>query len=333
MGRNLDYLRVLDGGNANGVVWKYDYTNKTLRAYTPGPKLIVEEVLTVASSVGTLAYTPAYIVAVDVTAGTTTGGFHVIPTGETPLTREVAVTLTSGLCTFVSTDAVTSARITYVPLRTGGYFIEANRVIDEVVVAAAAKTNLANRACLVQYVWDNTDNILNVPEPVGEAPTATHNCVIDMTNGSNTTDIDSHADDEGNSLKVTYWKHAALPHSALYIDDADVTLTTEAFNFHTGTGTRSYVVMPGLGTYLVGEETATNVTDKWAGPSVTASTTQAQWNPIANTITTDHATAITTTAIPYLILDTDLLFDGSLLEMGRNVAPPAQTLIVEAVGW
>jgi len=333
MARNVDTLVLSDPSNASGLLWKYDHSNKTMKGYFPGPILFVEEVVTVASNTGTLAYIPAYIVGVEVTAGSVTGGFHTIPVGETPATLEVAVGLTTGVLTFFATDAVTSVRVTYIPLRTGGYFSAANRVIDEVVVASASGVNTASRAALVQYVYDDTDGARCIPEPPGEQPTATHNCVLDINNTA-VTSIDSHADDAGNSLKVTYFKHAALPTGAtLFVDDADITLASEAFNFHTGTGTRSFPVMPGFGTNLVGEETATHVCDALAGPSATPAAAIASWNPTANTLTTNHTTAITTTAISWLILDSFLLGEGSLIEMGTNFVVPAQTLYAQVIGW
>src|ERR1051325_5444348 len=33
MVRNLEYLKIVDGDDGTGIVWKYDYENKKLRGY------------------------------------------------------------------------------------------------------------------------------------------------------------------------------------------------------------------------------------------------------------------------------------------------------------
>ena len=294
---------------------RWDATDKCFHAYypvsafTPKPALIVEEAVVVTTHIGTLTELPAYIVAIDVTAGTTTGPFHAIPTGETPLTVECAVTFTTGTLTFVSTDAVTAVRVTYFPQRNGTMFDSANLVVDEAVVAAAAKTEFANRAFAVQYVYDNTDNVRVALEPVGEAPSATHTGVIDITNATPTTDIDSHTDDEGNSLKVTYLKYSGLDDAQQAINDADITLSgtnPEQFDFN-NVGLYHGLVVPGLGTQLVGEATATNVELIWSGPSATTAAGVPTWHPALNTIRTEEGTVVTTTAIPYFIVDSGVM--------------------------
>jgi len=299
--------------NAGGYHVDYDRTNGILVARygsagsvkAAPPALIVEEAVTVATNVATLAHVPLYIVSVESITGTTTGAFSVIPTGETPLTKQVAVTFPSGLMTFLGTDAVTAARVTYIPKRQNGYLSAVT--VDEVVVAAAAKTNLAARAGLVQYVWDNTDNVLNVPEPPGEAPTATHNCVLDI-NSTGNSNLDAHADDEGNSLKVTYVPYAQLP-PGTFIDDTDITLSSEVWNFTGDPGVLGYnhTVVPGFGVNLVGETTATNQHALWLGPSGTDGPALAVWNPVTNSFTTDETVGMTTPAISWMILDLNQL--------------------------
>ena len=324
----IDDLRVYP---SNGYAFTFDKTNLKVLAYRTGATaftgtakktpVIVEEVVTVASNTGTLANAPAYIVAVDVTAGTVTGAFRIIPTGETPLTKQVAVTFTSGVMTFLGTDAVTSVRVTYIPQMAGTPFAATNMVIDESVTAAAAKTELANRAFAVQYVWDNTDNVLCVPEPVGEAPTATHNVVIDITNGSSKTDLDSHADDEGNTLKVTYLKHSGLDNAVLAINDADVTLSgadPEQYDFN-NEGLYEGLVIPGLGVHCVGETAAAaNVAYAWSGPSISVANALPTWHPHLNTVRTQDTTALATLAMPWFILNPT--FIGDETPAGTNAA-------------
>jgi hypothetical protein len=285
-----------------GYSFEYDETNEKLKALDTVPILVEEEVVTVAAHAGQLAYKPLYIVAVQATTATNAGAYNVIPTGETPLTKQVAVDFTTGALAFLSTDVVTVAKITYVPQQTSGPLAAATLVVDEAVTAAAAKTALANRAIAVQYVWDDTDSIIDALEPVGEAPSATHTAVIDITDTA-ATKIDSHADDEGNTLKVTYLKYASFPAGAA-IDDADTSLTSEAYDFN-GTANYRALVIPGLGTQVVGEETgAGNEIATWEHTmSGTAANTVATWDPAKNYLLTNNTNAMVTLAMPFFVLD------------------------------
>jgi hypothetical protein len=283
--------------------------------------LVEEEAVTVASNAGQLAYKPFYIIAVQVTAGTTTGAFNVIPTGETPLTKQVAVTFTTGALTFLSTDVVTAAKVTYIPQQSSGPFAVANLVVDEEVTASASKVDLANQACAVQYVWDDTDGVIAGLEPVGEAPSATHKFVIDIDDGSNDTNIDCHADDAGNTLKVTYIKYSALPATSC-IGDGDTSLTSEAYGF-TATGHYRALVVPGLGTQVVGETgAAANGTVTWEHEaSGTAAAGIATWSPATNSLLTNEVTALVTLAMPFFVLD-PLVVQSTLGEcaVGRDLS-------------
>jgi hypothetical protein len=356
--RNIEKLALYDSNDASGIIWKYDKDNHKLRGYEVGgvagqtftgtakkPLLVTEEVVAVSSHTGTLTHVPFYVVAIEVTAGSVTGAFNIIPTGETAATKECAVTLTDGVLTFFATDAVTSCRVTYIPLQLTGPFVEANRVIDESVTAAAAKATLANQACAIQYVYDDTDSALVTFEPVGEAPSATHTCVVDIDAGSSDTNIDSHADDEANSLKVTYIKYSAL-NAAQCIGDGDLSLTSEAYDF-TGTANYRALVIPGLGTQFCGEEAgAGNELGTWEGPNGTAANTVGVWNPYKNYILTNNTNAIVTLAMPFFVLDEAEIqpetpagtlgasSDASAMELDAGSdAPAAQTLYAEAVGW
>lgn len=285
--------------NKSGHVFEFDYANKKVLVKRKKPLLVVEEVVTVASNAGTLKHLPLYIAAVQVTAGTTTGAFKVIPKGETPLTTQVAVDFTTGGLTFLGTDAVTSAKVTYLPKQDNGYL--SSVTVDETVTASASKADLAARAALVQYVWDDTDGVLCTLEPSGEAPSATHKAVVDI-NDSGDTSIDSHADDATNTLKVTYVPYDQIP-ADCFIDDTDVALSSEAYNFDADGGYRALIV-PGLGCVLVGETgAAANQEAVWEGPSGTAANNVAKWDPKLNYILTDQTTAMATTAIPWLVLD------------------------------
>jgi hypothetical protein len=312
-----------------GYTFEYDHTNGKVKAFVPGKSVIVEEVVTCSSNVGTLKHKPFYIMAVDVTATTTTGPYNVIPVGETPLTKQVAVNFATGGLTFLSDDAVTSVRVTYIPLHETGPFSAGNLVIDEEITASASKTALTHRAAMVQYVWDDTDGVIDALEPVGEAPSATHTAVIDITNATPATDIDFHADDAANTIKVTYIKYSAFQ-AFQNRGDADLTLASEIYNFNTNLF--SFMAIPGLGTQLVGEATATNVQLTWSGPSISVAAGLPVLNPLNNLWSTDESTAVTTLAMPIVYLHA-LFQEGAKMEVdvGADLSSLAPKYL--AVGW
>jgi hypothetical protein len=305
-------------GENLGYIFKYDRTNKKVKVYTPqSPFLACEEAVVVASNAGTLAHVPLYIVAVQVTAGTTTGAFSVIPNGETPLTKQVAVNFTTGALTFLASDEVTAVKVTYIPKHGSGYLNSVT--VDETVTASASKVNLAARAGLIQYVWDDIDGILCSFEQPGAVPSATHFCTVDINDSGNTS-IDSHADDAGNTLKVTYVPYSALP-PGCFIDDTDITLSSEAWNFTGDPGVVGYnnLIVPGFGVNLIGETAATaRSAAVWEGPSGTAANGVATWNPAKNSILTDQTTAMTIASIPWMILSPLLLTPPSIPEEVAN---------------
>ena len=303
---------------------EYDRSAAKVRVFNNDklPLLVVEEDVAVASNAGTLKHRPLYIVAVQATAGTTTGAFKVIPKGETTATKQVAVDFTTGGLTFKTTDAVTAAKITYIPLRGGGYL--STVIVDETVKASASKVNLASRACLVQYVWDDTDGVLCDLEPSGEAPSATHKAVVDI-NDSGKTSIDSHADDAANVLKVTYVPFDQIP-ADCFIDDTDVALSSGAYSF-IADGKYRPLIVPGLGCVLTGEvDGGGNAEMVWEGPGGTAANGVATWNPIKNYILTNQDTAMATTAIPWIALD-PLRFAGQEVQAATDLSALTARLI------
>lgn len=317
---SIDYIRATA---KVGYDFDYDYVNSKLKAIrnaTNRPQLVTEEALTVSSHTGTLTHVPLYIVAVHVTAGSTTGAFNVIPTGETPLTKQVDVNFSTGALTFLSTDAVTAASVTYMPKQDVGPFIASTLVVDEEVTASASKVALANRACAIQYVYDATDGVIAALEPVGEAPSATHTAVIDITNGSSLTDIDSNAADAGNTLKVTYLKYAPVIPTALCIGDGDTSLTSEAYDF-TATGGYHGLVVPGFGTQVVGEEAGTgNEIATWEGPAGSAANEVAVWAPEKNYLLTNNSNAIVTLAMPFFVVDRTLNVEAAEVAEGVDLS-------------
>lgn len=286
----------------DGVCFEYDAANEKLKALDTVPLMVEEEVVAVAAHAGQLAYKPLYIIAVQATTATNAGAYNVIPTGETPLTKQVAVNFTTGALAFLSTDVVTVAKVTYIPQQTSGPLAAATLVVDEEITAATTPVALANRAIAVQYVWNDTDSKLCALEPVGEQPSATHTAVIDI-DASSDTKIDSETTDIGNTLKVTYLKYASFPAGAA-IGDGDTSLTSEAYDFN-GTGNYRALVVPGLGTQVVGEETsAGDEVATWEhSMSGTAANAVATWNPAKNYMLTNNSNAMVTLAMPFFVID------------------------------
>jgi hypothetical protein len=296
--------------NAEAQKYQIDFNQSTGKFVVREPvaPLIVEEVVAVASNVGTLGKVPAYILAVEVTAGGVTGAFRTIPVGETPTTTMVAVDFTTGGLTFLAGDAVTSVRVTYIPLGVGP-FVEANRVVDEAVVfgsGAGDTFNLANRAALIQHVWNDTASAasrLPTIVPVGEAP-GSNEIAIDINNSGATT-ITNNSGQDTNVGKVTYWKYSAFVAHG-WTDQADIAATSNAIVIGEVLDLGG-ILIPGFGDVLVGEATATNKQQRLLGPSGTVGTNLAVYNPAKGTITFDAGDSITTCEIPFVVLCSGLL--------------------------
>src|SRR5215471_10274117 len=80
----------------SGITRPYwDYTNSKLMALrtigSAPPAIIVDEAVTVTANAGRLANVPAYILAINASAGGVTGGFSVVPTGSTLATTQCDV--------------------------------------------------------------------------------------------------------------------------------------------------------------------------------------------------------------------------------------------------
>ncbi|MCE5336822.1 MAG: hypothetical protein LLG06_19770 [Desulfobacteraceae bacterium] len=313
----IDFFNGNNRGTPTTPTGAGDSHNHAFTGTAQAPMLKCEEAVTVTTNAGTLAHVPLYIIAVQVTAGDVTGAFSVIPTGETPATKQVAVTFTTGAMAFKATDNVSSVKVTYIPKRGSGFL--SSVTVDEAVTAAAAKANLAARAGLVQYVWDDTDGVLVDFEQPGTAPSATHFCTVDINDTGNSS-IDSHADDEANALKVTYVPFTQLP-PGCFIDDTDITLSSEVWNFTGDPLVNGYnnLVVPGFGVQAIGETgAAARAAAVWQGPSGTAANGVATWNPATNAIATDNTTAITILSIPWMILSP--LFLTPTTPAGSNAA-------------
>lgn len=311
--KTIRNLQVVGWNGTSGFVSNlaYDYANKKLIALvnSPSPALIVEEVVTMTSNAGRLSRVPGYIIAAEAVAGSVTGAFRVIPTGKTPTTTMVAVNFVTGALATLSTDAVTSMRITYIPLGVGN-FTQANRVVDEAVVfgsGAGDTFDLANRAAVIQYIWNDAASAANrLPaiQPVGESP-GTNEITIDINNSGASTITNNNAQDTNAGL-ATYFKYDAtwLSNHA-WTDDADITITsTTLFAIADDLAVPPQgIFIPGFGCVLVGEATATNKQPRIQGPQGTAGANVALYFPILGKFTFTGADALTTLAVPYVFLN------------------------------
>lgn len=319
--RDLQEVRII-GSNTGGQRYKafFDTTTEKLRIYhTAGPSLIVEESVTVASDAGTLDRVPGYILAVHATAGGTTGICRVIPVGETPATKQVAVNLLTGALVFATADAVTAAKVTYIPLGVGP-FVEANRVVDESNAGTNDTTrDLAIRAGLIQYVWNDTAGTLPTIVPVGEAP-GSGECAIDINNSAVTTITVNAAQDDA-TFKVTYWKHAPLVQYG-WTDQADIAVTSDAILFGEVLDLSS-IFIPAFGQVIVGETGgAGNLQSVMLGPSGAVAANVAVWDPAKNKLSFLNGDSYGTIEMPYIVLDAAMFGAGGLVEAdtGRDLS-------------
>lgn len=120
-----------DASLANGDYW-IDYvtghargkkattaTSATATYYVFGDvgrvKQVVEETVTVSSHTGTLAHLPLMVQNVYISAGGVTGIATILPSTVNPAnSKEVKINMSTGVLTFLSGDAVTQAKVTYI---------------------------------------------------------------------------------------------------------------------------------------------------------------------------------------------------------------------------
>lgn len=75
---------------------------------------VVEETVTVTAHSGTLAHTPLLVQNVYLSAGGVTGTGVILPSTVAPAnTKEVKITMTTGVLNFLAGDAITQAKVTY----------------------------------------------------------------------------------------------------------------------------------------------------------------------------------------------------------------------------
>ncbi len=121
----------LDANLANGDYW-VDYvtgrgrgkkadtaTSMTATYYVFAPvgrvTQVIEEAVTVSGNSGTLAHVPLLVQSVYLSVGTVTGIGQILPSSVAPTaTKQVKITMTTGVLDFLAADAVTQAKVTYI---------------------------------------------------------------------------------------------------------------------------------------------------------------------------------------------------------------------------
>ena len=320
-------LNVLQG--EDGYVFKWDSTNNKILVYQSGdpagtintptftgdaqtvttqvPFFVEEESVSVAAGgspdTGTLSYVPAYIVSVADSTGVT---YQVIPSGETPVDNvSVAVNFTTGVLTFADADDPSAVRVTYFPSRVGTFFDNANAVEETLTgTNGTGYVDFTNRAAVIQFIFDSTTPQLLPFEPVGEAP-ADNKVEVDMTRSA-ATSFKNHSGEESSAIKVRYLNHSALTPGITFVDDADVSLTTNDKDFSgtSGLSGDDLLVVPGFGTNVSGEETGNgNENAVWGDSGTTEANNVARWAPKVNLWATANSSAFVTTSISSLQID------------------------------
>ncbi len=223
-------------GSEDGYQFEWDSTNSKIKVLAPSsiPQLIVDEVVTMTSDAGTLAFPPAYIVSV-VEDGTSQV-YNIVGAGKVAVDNvSVAINFLTGGIVNIAADAPATLHVTYFPQRPGTFFSLENLVIDESIVPSASKVNLAFRAAAIQYVAGDTTPIAFTYETAGDQPGA-GTVVVDLDDSSNTS-IDFNATDVSSeaTCSVTYLKHAGLGNEAALLAETERTLSGEDFAWLTDT--------------------------------------------------------------------------------------------------
>ncbi len=300
----------INGAASGQVIPRYDYAAKKLlmlRAADALANIIVEETVTVASNAGRLANVPAYILSCQISAGGTTGAAKIVPVGSTVGSLQVAVNFLSGAITTFSTDAATAVKITYIPLGVGP-FVEANRIVDEAVVLGnAAAVNLANRAALIQYVYNTSGataalksmdfvGVTNLP--------ASGQIYVDLNSSSNTALLDNAANNAG-AAKVTYWKYT--PFIQLGATKQASNNATSSIIKYTSVNTVPGILIPAFGTQHAAYATNTDVPSNAMGPSATVAANSPLYDPVLNRITFVSSDSITRDEYGFVVLTGEVL--------------------------
>lgn len=326
MVRQLDQLVAAKPGT-DGIAWLYDRVNAKLqgfRATNKTPFLAVAEEVKLTANAGTLGFLPSYILAIENVAHSTL--FGVIPSGETPGANECAVNYTTGGITLPATN--TYVYVTYVPKQASGLFASSGLTVAEQQTASGGSITLNDAPIAIQYVYNETDNAQLTIIPDDESP-SNGECAINMATGV----ITVNAADNGDVITVTYLQAADRDATLQLVATADISLSSEAIDFHKTTGYKG-LVLPAYGTFLVGETGGNaNAFMRIGGPDVTAANNIAKWNPELNKLLTNQSSAINRLNIPLLLADHDIRATVAGRELFVTEAIPAQSIVVTAQGW
>lgn len=332
MVRELDSVVFADPGS-RGILWTYDITNAKIRGYVSvkdTPALAVEDMcISLGGKVWKPSYLPAYILSL---YGSDSALYDVIPSSATASAAQASVNFSTGLIAMGAN--LTTVKATYVPKDDTGFFSAGNMVVEESTVVAAASVTLGYAAALIQNVYDSTTgSILTI---VGDDQTPSSDQVkIGTESGTaGITTLTFNSAQNGDTVVITYLRYAGLDISTFpYIAKATISLTSEAINFLGTTGYKG-LVLPTLGTRVVGTEAGGTVHSvRLGGPSVTAASGKAKWNPELNKITTAESAALTALRMPLLLYDADFRNNQSTRELHPVEAPSSSTMNFMATGW
>ena len=289
-----------------GTINTPSFTGDAQTVTTQVPFFVEEEDQSHVSDVITLDYAPAYIVSIAHGTGVT---YRIIPAAAAPVDNvSVAVDFAAKTLTFHANDDPSNVRITYFPSRPGTFFDEANAV-TETLTAAETAVDFTNRAACVQYLYNNTTPGLEKIIPVGETEGAAE--IILNINDSGDTSISSNSAEVGDTIAVRYLNFSALTPGITFVDDTDVSFTTQDIDFSSaglgqgGSASRDKLIVPGFGNVLVGEGAGgtVNTTSVWGDSGTTEATDVARWASKINLWATQHSTAFVTAATPQLEID------------------------------
>lgn len=310
-GESFDYTKLGFTGvdsvkisSAGGMNYEYDYTNKTIKAYSNAPPVVFEELVTVSTNVGTLQYPAAYIMYV----GVANASYKVIPGGITPVTGSVSVSNpvwgTRPTLTFLAGDSVTSCYVTYVTQAWKEVFdnyvlatITAGaRVAGHASLAFTAGTpdvvTLGEFAVAVQNVtWSDNGTIKPMKALYKGETAATTEATIDFTNTSpaattlsflQTDTMDAAAD----SIYIQYIKDpgSGFLHDR-FVEEDDLTPSSDVATVSSGLAIGSNMLLFGTCGDLAGPTTKFANLIRSAG-SVGTAATLAQPTTVYNTANT-----------------------------------------------
>lgn len=183
----------------NGYTFEYDYTNKTVKAFSNAPAIIYEEKHTAVGNLITLDYPAAWIVCVTQAGQNMAWGQSVAAASLAANTFCVVGTIADGVRTQIYTDGATDT--VYVTYATQAWAELYHQLVQEEAVTLATGANtLANKVMAIGFVEDATDGILL---PVDIADT-TADGEVGVKMGYATGALDCNAGQNAHAAVVTY---------------------------------------------------------------------------------------------------------------------------------